>query len=190
MNVLHRMLTPAFNWNRANECRREFMSLTCAFYNLRSQLIAADFFTRPSPTDALVLGKSQKPSDKTDRVRSKLNKGFEKTKAKWNQAQADYLKPHLKSSQTKLFQSAVILLHILNHPMLKAKVQSKGSQWTALCGLKRALFSDILMRQISAKARSREFARFLIPGIISPISIFWQCLNKLGYCMFEPYSSI
>ena len=185
MNVLHRMLTPAFNWNRANE-RREFMSLTCAFYNLRSQLIAADFFTRPSPTDAPRIEKARNLLIRLDRVRSETEQGFRKTKAKWNQAQADYLKPHLKSSQTKLFQSAVILLHILESPDAEGKVQSKNHS-----GPRCAAKGDILMRQLSAKARSREFARFLIPGIISPISIFWQCLNKPGILhMFEPYSSI
>ena len=37
LKVLSHIVKPKFNWSLASD-RKEFMELTCAFYNLRSQL--------------------------------------------------------------------------------------------------------------------------------------------------------
>lgn len=112
MSVLDRILTPKFDWSRASE-RREFMSLTCAFYNLRSQLIAADFFSLPSPEDKARIELARKLLRKIELAKKSSEQSFQQAQTQWQDALVKHLTFELQPAQAKLYQSTKQILHVL-----------------------------------------------------------------------------
>ena len=112
MKVLNQVLTPKYDWSKPEQ-RKEFMALTCAFYNLRSQLIALDFFRRPQESDEQRILLAEKLLRELAILEEESKNKYKDWKTDWNKLVILSLSEVLDNDNSQLYQEISNLLFVL-----------------------------------------------------------------------------
>lgn len=93
--VLDKIIQPKFSWKFAKD-RNDFMALTCAFYNLRTQLHEADFFEVTPKNVDVMLARAEKYLAEVSKYQSQNEKIYEEWTREKNSTLEKFLEKKLQ----------------------------------------------------------------------------------------------